>query len=394
PRAPAGGGGTKTAGGGTKTGTGSGTASAGTGSAEPAGLNGPKKYAYVTVPKTNVLLNANDSSPTLAVANRNEVFEVGGFSRDKTYVKVRTEDGRVGWIAKTDLHPGKPEVAVAKNDKPRPRHVEEDNPRPHPTPEDTPPPPRRGRMASASGEGDTRIWADGGALIFHEKMTSDQGYGYDLNGTGFGGGVRFEHRISGGFGIEGGYLGMVNQRLPAKAANTSISASTHRIDFSARYKLEFTDEQGPSITVLAGFQNVTFYVQPQSLDFFYSQIYNSGAVGIGGEYPFGQIRVAADYRYFTPVLGGERYGNGAKGADGQSVKSAGIGFGVGLRYVFYSGAQFGLNIRGYNYASNWSGTGIRGVANPLGPGVATVKVTGVQVLDQFDTVTLTFARGF
>lgn len=352
-------------------------------------VNGAKRYAYVAVKRTNVLLNANDASPTVSVASRNDVFEVGGLSRDKMYVKVRYDDGRVGFIAKNDLKPGKPETAVAKADSsPRPKATPEEEVRP---PKDDPPPrPRRARTAQAS---DTRIWADGGTILFHEKVTSNEGYGYNLSGNGFGAGVRYEHRIAGGFLVEAGYLGTANQRLPAPGTSTSVFSTTHRIDVSAKYKLDLGSREDPAnLFVLAGFQNYTFYVQPQSLDFFYSQVYNGLAFGAGGEVPLGNFHLGADVRLLAPTLAAERYGSGAKGADGQSSSTNGLSYGAGVRYAFYSGASLGLNFRNHTYTTKWSGTGLRGV-NEGGTTVAK-KITGVKVVDQFQAITIEFARGF
>lgn len=357
---------------------------------ERGGLNGPKRYCYVVASKTNVLLNASDSSPTLAVAAKNDVFEMGGFSRDKQYVKVRTSDGRIGWIEKSALHPGRPATTVATREKPTHHKAEpEDTPRPRPTPDE----PFRPTRPRNTGGSDTRIWADGGMLLFHEKVTSNEGYGYDLSGSGFGAGVRYERRLSGPFWLEGGYFGTVNQRLPAKGSNTTVFSTTHRLDISARYTYEFGgNEDGPKISALAGIQNYTFYIQPQSLDFFYSQVYNSAAIGLGGEYPFGGFHAALDARYFIPVLAGERYGSGQAGGDGQSSKSVGYSIGASGRYQFYSGASLGLNLRLHSYATNWSGVGLRGVEE--GGTVVAKKITGVQVIDEFTTVSLTYARGF
>ena len=348
-------------------------------------LSGEKKYATVSAPKTNVLLNANDASPTLAVASRNDVFEVGGFSRDKTYVKVRTEDGRIGWIAKGDLKPGRPEKVVAKAAA---------TPKPKATPDEDPDfPPRTPSPTRHASASDTHIWADGGALLFHEKLSSKEGYGYDLNGKGYGGGVRFEHRLSSLFFLEGGYLGTANQRLPAPGTTTTVFSTTHRFDLSAKVKYEFGgNEDGSSVFALAGIQNYTFYVQPQSLDFFYSQIYNGGAIGAGGEFAAGRFHLGGDVRLLVPVLAAERYGAGARGSDGQSSSASGISYGAGVRYSFYSGASLGLNFRDHTYTTTWSGTGLRGVSE--GGTTVAKKVTGVKVTDEFNTITLEYARGF
>lgn len=358
------------------------------GTSKPAaGLAGPKKVAHVVVEKTKLQLNATKSSPTLSVARKNDQFEVGGFSRDGLWVKVRTDDGRIGYIQKTDVRPG-----------PAPTSIASSTPRPKPTPKpssggfddpnegfsDEPtyePPPRRRRPTAS----DLTVWADGGLVLINETMTSNEGFGYKLSGSGYGAGVRFEKSLGmEGLFVEGGYLGTMNQRIPAPESTTTVFSTLHRIDVSAKYKYSFVDEEGPNVALIAGIQNYSFLVQPQNLSWFYSQIYSSGAIGLGGEYPVGDWRIGGDGRFFAPVLVSERYGSGGEGGSGQSAAASGYSIGAGVRRQFYSGASLGLGYRGHFYQSEYSGTGKRGPND----------VTGVVIKDSFQAITLTYARGF
>lgn len=347
-----------------------------------------KKLAHVVVDKTKLQLNATKSSPTLSVARRNDQFEVGGFSRDGLWVKVRTDDGRIGYIQKTDVRPGAAPTGMAASTprpKPTPRSSDGfDDPNAgfsdDPVPEA--PPPRRRRMASAS---DMTIYADGGLVLINETMTSDEGFGYSLDAQGYGAGVRVERRLPvEGLYLDAGYLGTANQRIPAPESTTTVFSTLHRIDVSAKYKFHFVDDEGPAVYGLAGIQNYSFFIQPQNLSWFYSQIYNSGAVGLGGEFPLGDWRIDGDARYFVPVLASQRYGNGGKGGDGQSNSATGYSFGIGVRKQFYSGASLGLGYRGHFYETVYSGTGKRGPND----------VSGVVVKDSFSAITLNYARGF
>ena len=358
-------------------------------SSNAAGFGSEKKVAHVVVEKTKLQLNATKSSPTLSVARKNDQFEVGGFSRDGLWVKVRTDDGRIGYIQKADVRPGSAPTAIAAA-----------TPRPRPTPKpandgfddpndgfnDNPPddpPPRRRRQSAAS---DLTVWADGGLVLINETMTSNEGFGYKLSGSGYGAGVRFERRLGmmEGLFIEGGYLGTMNQRIPAPQSTTTVFSTLHRIDVSAKYKLSFVDDEGPNVFALAGIQNYSFLVQPQNLSWFYSQIYTSGAVGLGGEYPVGDWRLGGDGRFFAPVLVSERYGSGGAGGSGQSATASGYSVGLGVRRVLYSGGSIGLGYRGHFYESIYSGTGKRGPND----------VTGVVIKDSFQAITATFSRGF
>ena len=353
------------------------------------GLGGDKKVAHVVVEKTKLQLNASKSAPTLTMARRNDEFEVGGFSRDGLWVRVRTTDGRVGFIQKTDVRPGPAPAGGA---------VAVATPKPRPTPKpndgfddpnsgfsDEPveeAPVRRRRVATAS---DMTIYADGGVVLINETMTSNEGFGYNLNAMGYGLGVRVERKLMGdNLFLDGGYLGTGNQRIPAPESTTTVFSTLHRIDVAAKYKFYFIDEEGPAIFGVAGFQNYTFFIQPQNLSWFYSQIYNSGAVGLGGEYPFGDWRVVGDFRYFVPVLASQRYGSGGAGGDGQSNSATGYSIGLGIRKSFYSGASLGLSYRGHFYETVYSGTGKRGPND----------VSGVVVKDTFSAITLNYARGF
>lgn len=360
-------------------------------------LRGERKLAHVVVDKTKLQINASKSSPTLSVARRNEEFEVAGFSRDQLWVKVATSDGTMGYIPKADLRPGRApkRTASTPRPKPTPRAIASegfDDPNsgfddPNSGFDDEPPeedlPPRRRRMSSAS---DLTVWADAGLVLINETMTSDEGFGYELSAMGYGAGVRFERRMPqiDGLFVEGGYLGTANQRIPAPESTTTVFSTLHRIDVSARYKYHFIDDEGPNVSLIGGLQNYSFIVQPQNLSWFYSQIYTSGALGLGGEYPFGDWRVGGDVRYFVPVLASERYGNGGKGGSGQGAASTGYSAGIGVRRQFYSGASLGLGYRGHFYQTEYSGTGKRGPN----------EVHGVVVKDTFQAVTLTYARGF
>ena len=353
------------------------------------GFAGEKKVAHVVVEKTKLQLNATKSSPTLSVARKNDQFEVGGFSRDGLWVKVRTEDGRIGYIQKTDVRPGVPSSAIAvATPKPKatPKHANDgfDDPNDgfaeNVTEE---PPPTRRRQSVAS---DLTVWADGGLVLINETMTSNEGFGYKLSGSGYGAGVRFERRLAmmDGLFVEGGYLGTMNQRIPAPESTTTVFSTLHRIDVSAKYKYSFVDDEGPNVFLLGGFQNYSFLVQPQNLSWFYSQIYTSGAIGLGGEYPVGDWKIGGDGRFFAPVLVSERYGSGGAGGSGQSASATGYSLGVGVRRQFYSGASLGLGYRGHFYETQYSGTGKRGPN----------EVHGVVIKDSFQAITLTYARGF
>lgn len=353
------------------------------------GVGGPKKYGTVVASKTKVLLNATSSAPTLSVASKGDVFEVGGISRDGEWIKVRTEDGRIGWIAKPDIHPGRTEVArVEATPEPTPRVRNTPRPRETPEPEETPEPIRTPRHHESQG---TRVWADAGVVLIHEKVTSTEGYGYDLSGMGYGAGVRFTRPINDSLYLDGGYLGTANQRLPPPpepgAPSVSAFSMLHRLDVDVRYKHSFGGgDEGASVSGLAGFQNYTFYVQPQSQTWFVSQIYNGGALGLQADYGFsgGTLKPWLDLRYLVPTLPGERYGAGGAAGDGQSGSSSGYMIGIGLDKTFSSGAQLGLGFRGHYYSSKWSGEGKRG------PFV----IHGAKVTDSFQAITLSYARGF
>lgn len=350
-----------------------------------------KRVAHVIVAKTRVLLNPTKSAPMVATASKNDVFEVGGFSKDKLWIKVRTKDGRIGWIAKPDARPGLPSgvagtaVASATPRSSRPKDDFYDpnagfsSERPAFTTDDAPVIRRRPRPAS-----DMTVWADAGIVLINQKVTSDEGHGYSLGASGYGAGVRFERRLFGGLFVEGGYLGTANQRIPAPESTATIFSTLHRIDVSARYKYEFIDEEGPSISAIAGFQNYNFLVQPQNLSWFYSQIYTGGAIGLGGEYGFGATRLWLDGRYLAPVLMNQRYGSGGAGGDGQSSTTSGFSVGLGAYYRMYSGGSVGLGYRGHFYDTQFSGVGVRGPN----------RVSNVRVVDSFQAVTLTYARGF
>jgi hypothetical protein len=341
------------------------------------------------VEKAKLQLNATKSSPTLSIARRNDEFEVGGFSRDQLWVKVRTPDGRIGYILKSEIRPGPAPTAMAKaTPKPasRPNDSFDDpnagfsNEKPD-LEEDTPPPPRR-RRAPAS---DLTLWADGGLVLINQTMTSREGFGYKLNANGYGAGIRFEKKLGiEGLSVEGGYLGTSNQRIPAPETGTAITSTLHRIDVSAMYRYYIIDDYGPSVVGIAGIQNYSFMMQPQNLVWFYSTIYNSGAVGLGGEYPYGDWKFSGDFRYFVPVLASQRYGNGDAGADGQSNTSFGYAIGLGARREFTSGASLGVGIRRHYYDTQYSGEGKRG----------TYEVSGVRLQDEFMAVTATYSRGF
>lgn len=334
---------------------------------------GSKRWATVTSSKTKVQLNATKSSPTVAVANRGDVFEVGGFSNNKEWVKVRTDDGRIGWIVKTDLKPGRQEVARAEPT-PEPR-------RPEPEPE-----PRRPRRPS-SGEGNMRVWADGGVLLFHQLVSSREGYGYDLTGMGFGGGVRFNRPFSDNLHLEGGYLGTANQRIKPPESSASLFSTLHRVDVSARYDYYFGgDPNGHKLFGLGGYQGYWFLVQPQNLSWVYSQIYHSLAVGAGGEGSLmgGTLKIGLDGRYFGPVLAGQMYLSGEKGGDGQANDSSGYSAGFWVRKEFGGGSWLGLGYRGHFYETKYKGEGKRGP----------YRIHKVNVKDEFQSVTLTYARGF
>ena len=339
------------------------------GPAKNSGPAAPKKYAHVRVPKTNVHLNPTKASPVMTVARKNDEFEVGGFSRDGMWVKVRTSDKRIGWVGKTDMKPGRAPDEMTP--------VEDDD---EPIARPTRPPPR----PKQSG-GDTAVWADAGIVLINEVVTSNEGYGYDLSASGYGAGVRFERRLGGSLWIDGGYLGTANQRIPSPDTTASIFSTLHRIDVSGKYKFALQgDDDGASVSAIVGYQNYSFLVQPQNLSWFYSQIYNSGVIGLGGEYPVGNIRFSADGRYFVPVLAGQRYGSGGAGGDGQSNTSTGYSIGAGVRYDFFSGGALGVGYRGHFYETKFKGQGQRGPND----------VTGVVVKDSFQAITLTYARGF
>lgn len=336
------------------------------------GPGGPKRWATVTSSKTKVQLNATKSSPTVAVANRGDVFEVGGFSNNKEWVKVRTDDGRIGWIVKSDLRPGRQETA----------RVEPPRERKRPDPE----PPRRPRRAS-TGDGDMRVWADGGVLLFHQLVGSREGYGYDLNGMGFGGGVRFNRPFSENLHLEGGYLGTANQRITPPESNASLFSTLHRVDVSARYDYYFGgNPDGHKVFGLGGYQGYWFLVQPQNLSWVYSQIYHSLAVGAGAEGSLmgGTLKIGLDGRYFGPVLAGQMYLNGEKGGDGQANDSTGYAAGFWIRKEFGSGSWMGLGYRGHFYETKYKGEGKRGP----------YRIHEVNVKDEFQSVTFTYARGF
>ena len=93
-----------------------------------------------------------------------------------------------------------------------------------------------------------------------------------------------------------------------------------------------------------------------------------------------------------PVSAGERYGSGAKGADGQSVTATGIAYGGGIAYQFESGGSLGLIYRNHSYSSKWVGSGLRAISQ--NGAVVSKRVSGVTVTDQFQAVTLEFSRGF
>lgn len=352
----------------------------------PPGTN--KKIGHVIAAKSRILLNPTRSAPLVAMAKKNDVFDVGGFSKDRNWIKVRTKDGRIGWIAKADMRPGAPGGAVAAA---TPRKPKDDFDDPNagfssssPFLDDEPddePVRRRRRLPSMS---DMTVWADAGIVLIGQKVTSNEGHGYSLNASGYGAGVRFERRLLGSIFVEGGYLGTANQRIPAPDSDATVFSTLHRLDVSARYKYEFIDEEGPSISALAGFQNYSFIVQPQNLSWFYSQIYTGGAIGLGGEYGFGATRAWIDARYLAPVLLSQRYGNGGAGGDGQSSTTSGFAIGLGAYYRLYSGGSVGLGYRGHFYDTRFSGEGIRGPN----------RVTGVRVNDSFQAITLNYARGF
>lgn len=346
------------------------------------GVGGAKKYATVIVPKTKILLNATKSAPTVAVANKGDVFEVGGLSKTKEWVKVKTDDGRIGWIRKTDVKPGRGTTVAAAEATAKPKATPEETvARPAKTPR--PPKPPRARRSSNDG---VRVWADGGVVLIHEKVTSREGHGYDLNGLGFGGGVRFEKPYSDSILLEGGYLGTANQRVQAPGTTTTVFSTLHRFDVTGRYKYNFGgDPDGASVNALIGFQNYSLLFQAQNVSWFYSQIYNSIAIGAGGEYGFsgGSLRLAGDIRYL-PTFAGQRYGSGGKGGDGQSNTSSGLSPGISIRKVFNSGASLGLGYRGHFYDTQYQGEGIRGPN----------RIHDVKVVDEFHAVTMTYARGF
>lgn len=356
------------------------TTSKGSGS----GIGGAKKYATVVVPKTKILLNATKSAPTVAVANKGDEFEVSGLSKTKEWVKVKTDDGRIGWILKTDVKPGRSTPVAVAEATPKPRATAEVAARPAKTPKPPKPPkPIRSRRKQSD---DMRVWADGGVVLIHEKVTSREGHGYDLNGMGFGGGVRFEKPMTDSIILEGGYLGTANQRVRAPESSTTVFSTLHRFDVTGRYRYNFGgDPDGASVSALLGFQNYSLLFQSQNLSWFYSQIYNSVAIGAGGEYGFsgGTLRLAGDVRYL-PTIAGQRYGSGGEGGDGTSNTSSGFSAGLSIRKVFDSGASLGLAYRGHFYQTQYQGEGIRGPN----------RIHKVKVVDEFNAVTLIYARGF
>src|SRR5439155_17508477 len=120
---------------------------------------------------------------------------------------------------------------------------------------------------------------------------------------GFGGGVRFEKRLGdGGLSLEGGLLTTANQRVAL--GNSSVFSLLYRIDADVRWRHYFGGygEDGPSFWALGGVQEYTLYFQPQSQSYLYSQIYNSGTLGLGGDLALsgGTLRLFAEARFYLP----------------------------------------------------------------------------------------------
>src|SRR5690349_19427414 len=87
-------------------------------SAQTKTAKAPPKVAHA-VSRTNLQLNAIESSPTLEIIEPGETLDVGGFSRDGAWVKVRTALGTIGYIRKRDLRPGPAPEAVSTPRPPR-----------------------------------------------------------------------------------------------------------------------------------------------------------------------------------------------------------------------------------------------------------------------------------
>ncbi len=327
-----------------------------------------KKYATVTAPRTELHLNPSTSAPTLELAMRGDVLEVGGISRDKRWVRVRTEEGTVGWIVKQDLKPGRKKALATDSGGDRPRSGGMTT--------------RKKKKRSYA----TEILAEFGQVGIQEKMTSNEGLGYKLDAAGNGGGIRFERRLFGGLWVEGGYFGTANQRIPLQdEKETTLFSTLHRGDASLRYTFVLGNpDANVGLTASAGYHGYFFIVQPQTVSLFYSTAYHGGTFGGGGEVNFGKVRAYGEYRTFTPLTVEQSFGEGGEGGYGQNNTATGHYVGAGVRYRFFSGSSLGLIYRAHYYETTYTGQGKRGEDD----------LTGVDVDTGFEAISLVFSRGF
>lgn len=331
------------------------------------------KYATVTAKTCSIYEAPDEGAKVKAKVKRGEVFEVGGIRGQ--WLKVRSKSGVVGYVVKTDVVPGKKDLAGA-------------------APASTPRP-TGGGTGIGSGvtvEGRTGLLAKAGLAFAGNSygFKSAGGFSRDVGMKTAYAGIHADvdywfiplagahGRFSSSFGSMTAVLREpINKRVDRIPTNINVI----EVDAQGRYFIG-DGATAPSVLGRLGFHSHEMRIDPvvngagEPL-FLVSNTYQGLVIGVGGDVPVGGPQMGArgllSY-WLAPTLT-EGSTEGVKKPSGKPKGASGLGLGAGFYYNLND--QIGLDA-GIEYASftgSFSGTGRR-----FNSGVRSSKTTDTYVL--------------
>ena len=327
------------------------------------------KFATVTAKNCVVYEAPNEDAKIKARAKRGEFLEVGGIKGN--WIKVRTKSGQVGYVVKTDVVPGKKNLATGETVSGGGGSKSGGGTKR--------PPPGRGNSGIGSGvtvEGRTGLLAKAGLGFAANAygFQAAQGFKRDIGMKTAYAGINTDVDywfipLAGAHGRFSSTFGSMTAVLkePINKRVDRIPTNINRIEIDGQGRWFFGEgASSPSVLGRLGYHIHEMRIDPvidgteQPL-FLVSQSYQGLVVGLGGDMPLGgpQMGLRAQLDYWIAPSLKEGSTGAASQPSGKPAGATGLGFSAGGYYNLNDQAGLDVGIEYASFTGTFSGEGRR-----------------------------------